>query len=167
MSEQVEERELTTADIGESEKIEFLQAIRIGLNRQEAAKTLGFKGRHFRAICSPGSPFYDEDFARSYGEAIGSLEHAQHRLERLREEGFRRAMVDSDRLLEKFLQVYDPDWQVLRQKEVNVNVSAVIRSYFQALPSDKLDQLLAWLDEQEEIEGAEVIELPPAVDSAA
>lgn len=158
---QIEERPRTVADITEAEKVEFLQRIGQGFDRSEAAKALGYHGRHFRALCSPKSPFYDEDFARDYGERIGSLEHEQHRLERLRNEGFRRAMLDSDRLLEKMLMVYDPDWQKLREKDVNVNVHAVIENYFRSLPTEKLQQVLDWLEtEQGEIQEAEVIELP-------
>lgn len=150
---ELDERERTVADITEAEKVEFLQHVSHGLDRQEAARALGYKGRHFRALCSPQSPFYDEDFARSYGEAIGSLEHAQFRLERLQAEGFRRAITDSDRLLEKFLMVYDPDWQRLRERDVNVNVHAVIENYFRSLPSEKLQQILEWYEEQQTIEG--------------
>lgn len=163
MSE-LEERERTTADISEAEKFEFLQRIREGLNRQEAAKTLDYKGRHFRALCSPQSRFYDEEFARSYGEAIGSLEHEQYRLERLRAEAQRRALTDSDRLLEKMLMVYDPDWQKLREKDVNVNVHAVIENYFKALPTERLQQILAWYEEGHEIVEGELAELPRAND---
>lgn len=164
MSE-LEERERTVADISEAEKVEFLQRIGWGLDRSEAAKALGYKGRHFRALTSPQSPFYDEEFARSYGEAIGSLEFAVHRLERLREEGFRRAMMDSDRLLEKFLMVYDPDWQKLREKEQNVNVKVVLEQYFRSLPTEKLDQVLSWMDEQETIEAADVVEIVGELDA--
>lgn len=161
----LEERQGTVADITEAEKVEFLQRIRTGLDRSEAAKGLGYKGRHFRALCSPQSPFYDEEFARDYGEAIGSLEHEQHRLERLRNEGFRRAMLDSDRLLEKYLMVYDPDWQKLREKDVNVNVHAVIENYFRSLPTEKLQQVLAWLEEdQGQISEAEFMEITQGED---
>jgi hypothetical protein len=158
-------RERQVSEITEAEKVEFLQLIRQGLDRQEAANALDYKGRHFRAICSPQSPYYDEDFARAYGEAIGSLEHEQHRLERLRAEGFRRAMTDSDRLLEKYLMVYDPDWAVLRQKDVNVNVHAIIQQRLKVLPTDLLEQVLAALDKAEleqveQVEDAEFRALP-------
>jgi hypothetical protein len=171
MSQEVEERERTVADITEAEKVEFLQKIHWGLDRSEAARSLGYKGRHFRALTSPQSPFYDESFAQSYGEAIGSLEFATNRLERLREEGFRRAMTSSDRLLEKYLMVYDPDWQKLREKESNVNVKVVLEQYFRSLPTEKLDQVLAWMDEQDTIEAADFVEitqgeLPQEVEAA-
>lgn len=158
--------ERTVSEITEAEKVEFLQMIRQGLDRQEAANALDFKGRHFRALCSPKSPFYDEDFARAYGEAIGSLEHEQYRLERLRAEGFRRAMVDSDRLLEKHLMVYDPEWRVLREKTTDVNVRVVLQQYLRDLPADKLDQIIAMLEEGDSDEVVEGIarELPLGVE---
>ncbi len=85
-------------------------------------------------------------------------------VERLREEGFRRAMIDSDRLLEKYLMVFDPEFAVLRQKDVNVNIRAVIQQQFRDLPTELLEQLLHYLDErsgetQEIVEG-EYAELP-------
>lgn len=161
---QMEERERTVSEISEAEKVEFLQMIGQGLNRQEAAKGLDYKARHFRSLCSPRSPFYDEDFAQSYGEAVGSLEHAEGRLERLRAEAQRRALTDSDRLLEKMLLVYDPDWAVLRQKEVNVSVNVLVQRVFKDLPVERLEQILVWLDEQEgqTIEAADFEALPPA-----
>jgi len=160
MSDEVDEAppEKAVADITEGEKYEFLQNIRIGLDRSEAARKLGYKGRHFSALCSPLSPFYDEEFARDYGEAIGSMEHSQYRLERLREEGFRRAMLDSDRLLEKFLMVYDPDFAVLRKQDVNINVNALIQQRLKVLPTSLIEQILAALEAGETID-AEILEL--------
>jgi hypothetical protein len=151
--------ERTVTEITETDKYQFLQMIRQGLNRQEAANSLDFKGRHFRAICSPQSNHYDEDFARSYAEAIGSLEFAEGRLERLRAEGFRRAMLDSDRILIKLLEVYDPDWEKLRQKDVNVNVNVLIERVFDKLSTEQLEQLQRWLDDGHSIEDADFIEL--------
>ena len=142
-----EEAELTAADITEAEKVEFLQLVRQGLNRQEAAKALGYPvARPWRALTSPKSPYFDEDFANRYAEAIGSPEAKLHMLERLREETMRRGLLDSDRLLEKMMLVHDPDWQVLRQKDVNVNVHAVIQQHLKDIPTDLLEQLLAALD---------------------
>lgn len=155
--------ERTVAEVTEAEKVQFLQYVRQGLNRQEAANALDFKARHFRALCSPESKFYDEDFAASYGEAIGSLEHRAGHLERLRTEANRRALTDSDRLLEKLLMVYDPEWQVLRQKDVNVNVNVLVERVFSKLPLERKRELLSWLEELEGAEDAEFEALPPAV----
>lgn len=163
---QEEQHELAACDITEAEKVQFLQLVRQGHNRQEAAKVLGYKARPWRAVCSPTSPFYDEDFANAYAEAVGSPEAKLYFIERLREETMRRAMMDSDRLLEKLMLVHDPDWVPLRQKDVNVNIHAYIQQHFKDLPTDLLEQLLAALDKEaagEIIEG-EAHELLPAVE---
>jgi hypothetical protein len=168
--EDEDEEEKHTSDITEAEKVEFLQHIRAGLNRMEAARVLGYKGRHWRALGSPHSQFYDEDFARAYAEAIGSFEYAEHRLERLRAETQRRAMMDSDRLLEKMMMVHDPEWSVLRQKDVNVSINVLIQQVFKTLPTEKLEQLLAWLEEGNDPDTLDAADfmapaLPPAVDA--
>jgi hypothetical protein len=152
----------SAADITVAEKVEFIQLSRQGYNRQEAAKALGYRARPWRAITSPSSPFYDEEFANSYADVKGSPEAKLNFLERLREETTRRAMLDSDRLLEKMMLVHDPDWVPLRQKDVNVNIHAVIQQHFKDLPTPLLEQLLAALDEAEgprEIEEGEFVEL--------
>lgn len=160
----------SSADITEGEKYEFLQHVRLGLNRQEAAQLLGYKGRHFRAITSPKSPYYDEDFARSFGEIIGSLEFEHNRLERLREAAMRRALGGSDRLLERLLMVHDPDWRVLRESktEVNVNVRALVETHFKSLPTDKLRELIELVEGNIiEGEGEEILSLPQGHPEAA
>lgn len=143
------------------EKYEFLQLIHQGLDRSEAARRLGYVGRHFRAISSPKSPFYDEDFAHDYGQAISSMEYETNRLERLRAEATRRALIDSDRLLEKLLMVYDPEWSVLRERkmESNVNIAVLVQQQLKELPTDRLEKILSLLDAGETID-AEIIELP-------
>lgn len=164
---QLEERkpdtELVAADITEAEKAQFLQLVRQGHNRQEAANVLGYRARPWRAVCSPTSPHYDEDFAVAYAEAVGSPEAKHYFLERLREETQRRALIDSDRLLEKMMLVHDPDWVPLRQKDVNVNIHAYIQQHFKDLPTHLLEQLLAALDAEaaDEIVEGEIHELPP------
>lgn len=159
---EIEERERSVADITEAEKYEFLQLIRHGLDRSEAARVLDYKGRHFRAICSPQSPFFDEDFANAYAETVGSPEARLSYLERLRAEATRRALLDSDRLLERLLMVHDPEWSVLRQKDVNVSVEVLVQRAFRNLPTERLEQILAWIDENEGIVEGDISELPPA-----
>ena len=151
----------SAADITESEKVEFLQYSRQGYNRQEAAMALGYKARPWRAITSPESRFYDEDFTNRYAEVRSSPEAKMNFLERLREETTRRGLMDSDRLLEKLMMVHDPDWQVLRQKDVNVDISVVLQQRFKDLPTPLLKQLLDALDQTEkgEIVEAEFAEI--------
>jgi hypothetical protein len=164
--EDVEESvyERTAGDITEQEKVEFLQLSRLGYNRQEIAEHLGYRARPWRAICSPASIHYDEDFANSYAEAKGSPEARLNFLERLRTETTRRAMMDSDRLLEKLMLVHDPDWQVLREKNLSVNIHAILEQRFKDLPTDLLKQLYEAMgggDDAEVVDG-EYRELPPA-----
>lgn len=151
-------------DISEGEKYEFLQLVRQGLNRSAAAQVLGYYGRHFRALTAPLSIFYDEDFSRDYAIARGSLEHAEGRLERLRDEADRRALQGSDRLLEKLLMVHDPEWKVLREKnvDVEVNVRHLVETHFAKLPAADLEKLLLALDAGDEVPvDAEYTEIGP------
>jgi hypothetical protein len=154
------------ADITEAQKYEFLQLTRQGYDRREAALALGYKARPWRALTSPASMFYDEEFTTSYMEAKNSLEAQMHFTEQVREEVKRRALTDSDRLLEKLAMVHLPEWSVLRQKDVNVNVRAVIEQAAKELPTELLKRVLDALESGETIEDAEIFELPPAVQDA-
>jgi hypothetical protein len=152
------------ADITPGEKYEFLQLIRQGYDRREAALALEYKARPWRALTSPLSPFYDEEFTNSYYEACGSPDTRMNYVERLREEVRRRAMTDSDRLLEKEAMVHLPEYAVLRQKDVNVNIRAVFEQQLKGLPTELLERVLDALESGETIDAAdaEVLELPPA-----
>lgn len=158
------------ADITENEKAEFLQLIRQGYDRREAAKILGYKARPWRSLTSPLSSFYDERFTNAYFAAVGSPDTKMHYIERLREEVRKRALTDSDRLLEKEAMVHLPEWAVLRQKDVNVNVRAVFEQHLKGLPTDLLKQVLDRLEAGDSledataIEDAEILELPPPSD---
>lgn len=155
--------EKTAGDITAQEKVEFLQLIRQGFDRQEVAEHLGYRARPWRAICSPASPNYDESFANAYAEAKGSPEARLNYLERLRSETTRRALLDSDRLLEKLMLVHDPEWAVLREKNLSVNIHAILEQRFKDLPTDLLRQLYDALgDDNEEIVEGDYRELPPA-----
>jgi len=156
-----------TGDITRDEKAAFLELVRQGLDRREAAMALGYTARPWRALTSPRSPFYDDEFTTSYSEAIGSPEKALHYQERVREEFHRRAMTDSDRLLRDLAMVHLPEFAVLRQKDVNVNARVVFEQELRELPTELLRRIYAELgDGDEVIEDAEVLEidLPPAVD---
>jgi hypothetical protein len=157
----------SAGDITAGDKYEFLQLIRQGLDRREAARALGFTARPWRALTSPLSPFYDEDFTNAYADSKGSPESKMHYVERLREEVRRRAFTDSDALLKTEAMVHLPEYDVLRQKNVNVNVRAIFEQRLKMLPTDLLQQVLERLEGRapEEIEDAEYRELlPPAGD---
>jgi hypothetical protein len=153
--------ELSVADITEAEKYEFLQLIYQGYNRQEAAKSLGYKARCWRSLCSPRSLFYDEDFANAYADAAHSPENQSNFLERLRAETTRRALTDSDQLLTKMMMVHDPEWSVLRQKDVRIDVHAVLEQRLGMLSAEQLRQLLAWMDEGKAISEHPLIDQAP------
>lgn len=152
------------ADITAGEKYEFLQLIRQGYDRREAALALEYRARPWRALTSPLSPFYDEDFTNAYYEALGSPDAKMNYVERLREEVHRRAMTDSDRLLEKEAMVHLPEWAVLRQKEVNINVRAIFEQELKSLPTELLNKVIEALEQGMVVEAApaDVLELPPA-----
>lgn len=153
------------ADITESEKYEFLHLVRQGLDREEAAKVLGYKARPWRSLTSPLSPFYDEEFTNSYGQAKSSPEASINYQDRLRERINHFAMAGEVRLLEKLAMVHLPEWKVLREKDTNVNVRVIFQQYLKDLPTELLERVLESLEKggsMEEIIDAEIKELPPA-----
>lgn len=158
------------ADITESEKADFLQLIRQGYDRREAAKILGYKARPWRSLTSPLSSFYDEAFTNAYFTALGSPDTKMQYVERLRERVRQFAFEGEVRLLEKEAMVHLPEWAVLRQKDVNVNVLAVFEQHLKELPTDLLKQVLDRLEAGDSledataIEDAEILELPPPSD---
>jgi len=164
--EEVAVPERGVADITEGEKYEFLQHVRQGMDRKEAAELLGYKARPWRSLTSPLSPFYDEDFTNAYGEAKGSPEAAINYQDRLRERINHFAMAGEVRLLEKLALVHLPEWQKLREKDTNVNVRVVFQQYLKDLPTELLEQVLRAIDgggNTADIIDAEVKEiLPPA-----
>lgn len=144
----------------EEQKLDFLEHTRQGHNRHVAAHMVGGTGSQFRQLCSEKSQFYDERFARVYKEIHDSGEFEENRLELLRGEAMIRALRDSDRLIEKFLLLYDPDWTPLRTQRVDVNANLEVWAQT-ALPNiskETLDRVIAELE-------AEQKALPPGEDA--
>lgn len=143
--------------LSEDQKLGFLEYTRQGYNRHIAAKLVDATGSQFRKICNPESVHYDERFARVYREIHDTGEFEESRLELLRGEAFLRALKDSDRLIEKFLLLYDPDFAPLRTQRVDINAN--IETWAQnALPNistETLNRVIAELEEQKR-------QLPPA-----
>lgn len=133
---------------------------RMGFLRPEAAMELGYTGSQFRSLCNPESTHYDPVFAREYQQIEESGEHAENRLERLRMAGFKRALRDSDRLLEKLLTIYDPDWEVHRTQRVNVtaNIETFVQEHFKGLNATQMKEILAMVQEARQRELEPVIE---------
>ena len=153
--------ELGVADITEAEKYEFIHLTRQGLDRKEAAQSLGYKARPWRSLTSPLSPFYDEEFTNTYGEAKSSPEASMNYQDRLRERINEFAMAGEVRLLEKLGMIHLPEWRVLRERDTNVNVRVVFQQYLKDLPTELLERVLEELDKGEVID-AEITELPRA-----
>lgn len=56
--------------ISEKQKTKFLELIRAGKTRQQAAQELGTTGSRFRALVRVDAPHYDETFAAEYAAAL-------------------------------------------------------------------------------------------------
>lgn len=133
------------------QKLDFLEHTRQGHNRHVAAGMVGAKGSQFRALCSENSQYYDERFARVYREIHESGEFEDNRLELLRGEAMVRALKDSDRLIEKLLLLYDPDWQPLRTQRVDVNASLEVwaQNALPGISNETLQRVIAELESEQ------------------
>lgn len=140
----------------EDQKLGFLEYTRQGLNRHQAAKMVEATGSQFRQICNQDSVYYDERFARVYNEIHDTGEFEQARLELLRGEAMIRALQDSDRLMEKFLLIYDPDFAPLRTQKVDIhaNIQAWAANALPNISNETLERVIAELEQQKR-------ELPP------
>jgi hypothetical protein len=136
----------------DEDKRDFLELYRRGLQRPEAASELGYTGSQFRALCNPNGANYDSVFARQYNEIEESGEHKENFIERLRQAGIKRAIDDSDRLLEKYSLIYDPDWSVLQTQKIDIsaNIESVMHNHFKHLNAEQIRQIIAWVKENED-----------------
>ena len=138
--------------ITEEQKLDFLELTRAGYLRPEAARIVGSTGSRFRALCNPEGQNYDERFARIYNSIHESGEHEANRLDRLREAAFTRAILESDRLLEKLMLIYDPHWEPLRTQrvDINANIESFVQQHFGKLNAEQIRQVIAWVKENGE-----------------
>ena len=146
----------------DEDRRDFLELYRQGYQRPEAAKELGYTGSQFRALCNPNAPNYDPVFARQFNEITESGEHKENFIERLRLAGVKRAITDSDRLLEKYSLIYDPDWEVIRTTkiDVNTNIEALLQAHFHGLNAEQLRTIIAWVKENEDENIIDAIQKP-------
>ena len=146
----------------DEDRRDFLELYRQGYQRPEAAKQLGYTGSQFRALCNPDATNYDPVFAREYNQITDSGEHEQNFIERLRLAGVSRALKDSDRLLEKYSLIYDPDWEVIRTQKVDAttNIEALLQVHFHTLNAEQLRQIIAWVKSNEEENIIDAIQKP-------
>lgn len=148
--------------ISDEQKREFLELYRQGYQRPEAAKSLGFTGSQFRTLCNPDSVHYDRVFSEQFKLIAESGEHQENFVDRLRAAGIRRALDDSDRLLEKYSLIYDPDWEKLQtqKQNINVNIESLMHNHFQHLNAAQIRQIIAWVKAHEDESIIDVIKMP-------
>ncbi len=144
-------------DLSSEDKADFIQAIREGQNRQQAAEQLDSTGTQFRRLCNPSSVHFDPAFAEAYTQAITSETHEQGRLEEIRDLVWDRARKGDTKMIEKLALIYDPDWSSLRHQNFNVNVQMVARM-LPHISTAELERALAEL-EAEKADDSNVIEL--------
>ena len=129
--------------ISDEQKADFLDLICQGYSRPAAAEALGCTARQFRALCSPKSSYYDEEFATRYAaltEPGGVQEQAV--VERVESAFIERAVKDSDRAAERVLAARSPLYSFLRPKTFSGNVNVEeLQVFFGELPLGKLLEL--------------------------
>ena len=148
--------------ITEDLKEKFLDLVASGYTRPEAAAALDASARQFRSLCNPKSHRSDEDFARRY-EHLTEKEGEHHTAlaERLESVAIERATTGrSDRLLEKALITYHPDWKVHRPQAMQINFNIdEIRAELQHLPDAELQAYIEM--KKRELEAGDVIDAEP------
>jgi hypothetical protein len=106
----------------EDMKEKFLEYVANGYTRPEAAAALDSSARVFRSLCNPQSHRYDDKFAKEYARITEPEgEHHAGLVERLRAAGLERALRSSDRLLEKYSIIHDPEWAVHKPQAMQIN----------------------------------------------
>lgn len=144
-------------EITDDLKERFLDLIADGFTRQEAAKAVGSTPRQFRALCSPKSHRYDEEFARQYAKLTEKDgEHQDGLVERLETAAIERAIRSSDPLLTKLLTIHSKDWAIHRPQAMQLNFNAdKMQLLFPNLSTETLEQM------KRDLEQKRMGELPP------
>lgn len=148
--------------ITEELKEKFLDLVASGYTRPEAAAALDSSARQFRALCNPQSQHYDGAFAHEYARITEPEgEHHAGLVERLRTAGIERAVRSSDRLLEKYSIIHDPEWAVHKPQSMQINFNIdEIRAEFSQLPDAALQAYVA--QKQKELEAGDIIYVDPS-----
>lgn len=146
-------------EIDDEMKSRFLELVANGYTRPEAASALEISPRQIRACCSPQSHRYDDAFAKEYARITEpDGEHHTGLVERLRSAGIERAVRSSDRLLEKYSIIHDPDWAVHKPQSMQINFNIdEIRAEFAQLPDEALR---AYVEQkrQEQLEAGDIVD---------
>jgi len=138
--------------ITEDLKEKFLDLIASGYTRPEAAAALDASARQFRSLCNPQSHRYDDDFHRRYTKLTEKDgEHHSAMIERLQTAAIERGLRSSDRLLEKLLITYHPDWSIHRPQAMQINFKVdEMRAVFAELSDDTLEKMVLELQSKEQ-----------------
>lgn len=141
-------------EIDDDIKERFLDLVAQGYTRPEAATALGASARQLRACCNPQSHRYDKRFADEYARITEPEgEHHAGLVERLRAAGIERAIRSSDRLLEKYSIIHDPDWAVHKPQAMQINFNAdKMQMLFPSLSTETLEQMARELEEKQRLE---------------
>ncbi len=136
--------------IDEEMKEKFLDLVANGHTRPEAAAALDASPRQFRSLCNPQSHRYDEEFHRRYDKLVEKDgEHHSALVERLHTAAVERGLRSSDRLLEKLLITYHPDWAIHRPQAMQINFNIdEIRATFSELSDDTLQTMIHELEQK-------------------
>jgi hypothetical protein len=153
--------------ITEDLKEKFLDLIASGYTRPEAASALDASARQFRSLCNPQSHRYDDKFAKAYAKLTEQGgEHQSAMIERLESAAIERGMRSSDRLLEKLLITYHPDWKIHRPQAMQINFKVdEMRAVFAELSDDTLEKMVMELQQKEQAQlgqGDDIIDVDAA-----
>ena len=152
-------------EIMEEHEEAFLDLVRQGKNRSEAAIELGFTGSQFRTVCRR-----DAEFNSRYEEAVAE---GRHEIVDYLSKTLIQLIGDGQwQPLRAALAAYHPDFDHLRSNNVTVEgkvgIEGMVGILSQYLPGDKLDELIGYVQKQVALEKGEVVdaeahELPPTV----
>lgn len=149
--------------ITEDLKDKFLDLVANGYTRPEAAAALDASARQFRSLCNPQSHRYDDKFAKEYARLTEKDgEHHTAMVERLHNAAVDRALNGrSDRILEKMLVIYHPDWAIHRPQAMQINFKVdEMRAVFAELSDDTLEKMVRELQEKEQAQiGSPIIDV--------
>lgn len=137
---------------------EFLEHVRSGMNRQQAAERIGLTGTRFRFLCSR-----DPEFRRLYEEA--RVEGRGELTERLERCATDLALGGHWPALKFMLTTYGEEFAWARSSKVEVGgtveIQAIAGVLARYLPPEMYDQLMQTVEERMIGQGLE--SLPPAV----
>lgn len=139
-------------EITDDLKERFLDLVAQGYTRPEAAAALGANARQLRSCCNPQSHRYDDEFAKRYAKITEKDgEHETGLVERLRTAGIERAIRSSDRLLEKYSIIHDPDWAVHKPQAMQINFKVdEMQAVFAELSDETLERMVHELKQKEQ-----------------